>query len=93
MRTMPGVSSSAARVPASGIREIANLVMERGGDDILRLEIGEPDFATPAHVVQAAHRAAKAGVATPTARARWGCGRRSAPSWSASTAWTARPTG
>jgi aspartate aminotransferase len=62
MRTMPGVSSTAARVPASGIREIANLVMERGGDDILRLEIGEPDFGTPAHVIEAAHRAAEAGV-------------------------------
>jgi aspartate aminotransferase len=62
MRTMPGVSSSAAGVPASGIREIANLVMERGGDDILRLEIGEPDFGTPAHVIEAAHRAAEAGV-------------------------------
>jgi aspartate aminotransferase len=61
MRTMPGVSSSAARVPASGIREIANLAMGRGGD-VLRLEIGEPDFATPAHVIEAAHHAAEAGV-------------------------------
>jgi aspartate aminotransferase len=59
--TMPGASSTAARVPASGIREIVNLVIERGGD-ILRLEIGEPDFATPAHVVEAGHRAAMAGA-------------------------------
>jgi aspartate/methionine/tyrosine aminotransferase len=48
-------------VPGSGIREIVNLVIERGGD-VLRLEIGEPDFATPAHVVEAGHRAALAGA-------------------------------
>jgi aspartate aminotransferase len=59
--TMPGASSTAARVPGSGIREIVNLVVERGGD-ILRLEIGEPDFRTPAHVIEAAHRAAQAGA-------------------------------
>jgi aspartate aminotransferase len=58
---MPGASSTAARVPGSGIREIVNLVVERGGD-ILRLEIGEPDFRTPAHVIEAAHRAAQAGA-------------------------------
>jgi aspartate aminotransferase len=58
---MPGVSPTAAGVPGSGIREIVNLVVERGGD-VLRLEIGEPDFRTPEHVVEAAHRAALAGV-------------------------------
>ena len=58
---MPGTSPTAARVPGSGIREIANLVVERGGD-VLRLELGEPDFLTPPHVVEAGHRAAVAGV-------------------------------
>jgi aspartate aminotransferase len=58
---MPGASPKAARVPGSGIREIVNLVIERGGD-VLRLEIGEPDFRTPAHVIEAGHRAAMAGA-------------------------------
>jgi aspartate aminotransferase len=58
---MPGASSTAARVPGSGIREIVNLVVA-GGADVLRLEIGEPGFRTPAHIVEAAHRAAMAGT-------------------------------
>jgi aspartate aminotransferase len=58
---MPQPSPTAARVPGSGIREIVNLVVERGGD-ILRLEIGEPDFLAPAHVIEAGHRAALAGA-------------------------------
>ncbi len=58
---MPRTSEFAASVPGSGIREIVNLVIERGGD-ILRLEIGEPDFSTPAHVIEAASRAARNGV-------------------------------
>jgi aspartate aminotransferase len=58
---MPAASPTAARVPGSGIREIVNLVVEWGGD-VLRLEIGEPDFHTPAHVVEVAHQAALAGT-------------------------------
>ncbi len=51
----PGVSAAAAAVPRSGIREIVNLAFGRA--DMVHLEIGEPDFATPAHIVEAAHRA------------------------------------
>jgi aspartate aminotransferase len=58
---MPAASPTAARVPGSGIREIVNLVVERGGD-VLRLEIGEPDFSAPDHVIEAAYRAARAGA-------------------------------
>jgi aspartate aminotransferase len=58
---MPAASPTAARVPGSGIREIVNLVVARGAD-VLRLEIGEPGFRTPAHIVEAAHRAAMAGT-------------------------------
>jgi aspartate aminotransferase len=58
---MPAASPTSDRVPGSGIREIVNLVVERGGE-VLRLEIGEPDFATPAHVVEAGHLAALAGA-------------------------------
>ena len=58
---MPAASPTSDRVPGSGIREIVNLVMERGAD-VLRLEIGEPDFTTPAHIVEAGHLAALAGA-------------------------------
>ena len=58
---MPAASPTAARVPGSGIREIVNLVVA-GGANVLRLEIGEPGFRTPAHIVEAAHRAAMAGT-------------------------------
>jgi len=36
-------------------------VLEAQGRDIVHLEIGEPDFPTPAHVREAAHRALEAG--------------------------------
>jgi aspartate/methionine/tyrosine aminotransferase len=35
--------------------------MERQGTDVVHLEIGEPDFPTPAHVVSAAEAAMRAG--------------------------------
>jgi aspartate aminotransferase len=43
--------------------------LEAGGRDIIHLEIGEPDFATPAHVVEAGCRALRDGRTyyTPTA--------------------------
>jgi len=43
----------------SGIREVLDLAVTRPG--VLRLEIGEPDFPTPAHIVEAAARAAAEG--------------------------------
>jgi aspartate aminotransferase len=46
-------SPTAADLPASGIREIVNLVLDRT-DDVARLEIGEPDSRTPDHVIEAA---------------------------------------
>jgi aspartate/methionine/tyrosine aminotransferase len=56
------LSPLALGVPPSGIREIVNLVVTRPPGEVLRLEIGEPDFATPAHVVEAAVEAARRGV-------------------------------
>jgi aspartate/methionine/tyrosine aminotransferase len=52
-------SRSAAAMRRSGIREVLDLASERPGT--LHLEIGEPDFPTPAHVVEAAARAAAEG--------------------------------
>jgi aspartate/methionine/tyrosine aminotransferase len=43
----------------SGIREVLDLAVARPG--VLRLEIGEPDFPTPPHIVEAAARAAADG--------------------------------
>ena len=56
---MQPLSPVALSIPASGIRAIANAAMARSG--VVRLEIGEPDFDTPAHIVEAAHRAARDG--------------------------------
>jgi aspartate aminotransferase len=52
-------SSVASSMPVSRIRE----VMERAWKDpeTIHLEVGEPDFPTPEHVVEAAHEAARAG--------------------------------
>ena len=35
--------------------------LERTGRDVIHLEIGEPDFDTPAHVCEAAYDAMRAG--------------------------------
>ena len=42
---------------------------ERDGADLVRLEVGEPDFDTPDHVVEAAFDAARAGATHYTANA------------------------
>ena len=44
-------ADNAIRIPASGIREIANKAMERPGT--IRLELGEPNFPTPSHITAA----------------------------------------
>lgn len=54
-------------LPRSGIRELMDLAS--GVPDVLHLEVGEPDFPTPPHVVEAAVRAARGGFThyTPNA--------------------------
>jgi aspartate aminotransferase len=61
------VNRAAATMPPSGIREIMNAAW--GRSDVIHLEVGQPDFATPAHVIAAANEAALAGHTgyTPTA--------------------------
>ena len=49
----------------SGIREIMDLAAQRS--DVLHLEVGQPDFATPTHIVEAACAAATQGYTTYTA--------------------------
>jgi aspartate/methionine/tyrosine aminotransferase len=48
-----------AAMRRSGIREVMDLALLR--PDVLHLEVGEPDFATPDHIVEAAARAAADG--------------------------------
>jgi aspartate aminotransferase len=61
------VNPAAGAMPASGIREIMNAAWGRPG--VIHLEVGQPDFPTPPHIVEAAHRAMLAGHTgyTPTA--------------------------
>lgn len=53
------IAAEVTATPASGIRAIANAAWAI--PDAIHLELGEPDFATPAHIVEAAHAAALAG--------------------------------
>jgi aspartate/methionine/tyrosine aminotransferase len=46
-------------MPGSGIREIVNLAVTM--PDVIRLEVGEPNFQTPHHIAEAAARAVDEG--------------------------------
>lgn len=54
------LGSLARKVPPSGIREIVNIVINRPAGSVARVEVGEPNFPTPAHIVEAAASAARA---------------------------------
>ena len=56
----PRLTDRIRRVEQSPIRAMFDLAEERGGD-LVRLELGEPDFDTPTHIVEAAHEAAARG--------------------------------
>ena len=64
----PMVSKRARSIEQSSIRQMFDLAEAQGGD-LVRLELGEPDFDTPGHVVEAACRAAQAGDTHYTANA------------------------
>ncbi|MBC7340008.1 MAG: aminotransferase class I/II-fold pyridoxal phosphate-dependent enzyme [Firmicutes bacterium] len=64
---MPSLSQLVVGLKQSGIREIMNLAI--GMPDVIRLEVGEPLFSTPAHIVEAAGRAAREGYTKYTANA------------------------
>ena len=55
-----GPSSIASSMPVSRIREIMDLAW--ADPEAIHLEVGEPDFPTPEHVVEAAHEAARSGL-------------------------------
>jgi len=56
-------SIKAQRIPYSGIRTVFDMAkkLEAEGKKIIHLEIGRPDFDTPAHIVEAAVEALRAG--------------------------------
>ena len=64
---MKFVTKELKAVPASGIREMYNLA--RGMEDLVHLEIGDPDFPTPGHIIEAAKQALDDGFThyTPNA--------------------------
>jgi aspartate aminotransferase len=63
------ISSSLARIAASRTTAITDRAMElrAAGKDIISLSVGEPDFATPPHVIAAAKAALDAGETKYTA--------------------------
>src|SRR5437868_11202919 len=54
----PG-SRRAAGMPRSAIREI--MVLAAARPNVIHLEVGEPDFSTPAPIINAAFAAARSG--------------------------------
>ncbi len=56
-----------AAMPRSGIRELMDLAWATPG--VIHLEVGEPDFATPDHILEAAARAAADGYTKYTPNA------------------------
>src|ERR671931_1614179 len=58
--TRPAPLAAATEAIAhSGIRELADAAL--GVPDVIRLDVGQPDFATPDHIVDAAKRALDEG--------------------------------
>lgn len=53
------LARSPREMPGSGIREVVNLAVTM--PHVIRLEVGEPNFPTPQHIVDAAFRAAQEG--------------------------------
>lgn len=56
----PTPSSVVTALPASGIRRM--MAKASAMEGVARLDVGEPQFATPAHIVEAACAAARAGA-------------------------------
>jgi aspartate aminotransferase len=62
-----GPSRRAEGMPWSGVREILDLALQCPNP--IRLEVGEPSFPTPAHIVEGAMKAAQDGYTKYTANA------------------------
>ena len=64
---LQAIASGPAEAAHSGIREVVELALVTPG--CIRLEVGEPNFATPAHIVEAAVEFARKGPIRYTATA------------------------
>lgn len=64
---MRPLSSTVKNMRRSGIREIMDLAQAM--PEVIHLEVGEPGFPTPSHIVQAAHKAAEEGFTKYTPNA------------------------
>ena len=56
---MGGISARAQAIPRSGIREVMELASHL--DDVIHLEVGEPSFGTPPHIIETAFERAASG--------------------------------
>jgi aspartate/methionine/tyrosine aminotransferase len=56
---MKPVSKSVASMSRSGVRAVMDIAFRT--PDVLRLEVGDPDFPTPSHIVEAAAEAIRSG--------------------------------
>jgi len=66
-RALPAISAGPAEAAHSGIREVVNLALVTPG--CIRLEVGEPSFRTPEHIVDAAVEFARTSPIRYTATA------------------------
>ena len=57
---MKGLVPRITQLQGFGIREIMTLAFQK--PSVIRLEVGEPDFDTPEHIVEAGCRALKGGM-------------------------------
>lgn len=64
---MKPLSSAITSIPRSGIRELMDLAWSTPG--VIHLEVGEPNFATPDHILEAAARAGAEGYTKYTPNA------------------------
>lgn len=64
---MKPFSKNAIAMPRSKIREIMHQAMEM--DDVIHLEVGEPDFPTPNHIIEYAYESARNGFTKYTPNA------------------------
>lgn len=61
------LSKRAGLMPRSAIREI--MALAAGRSDVIHLEVGEPDFGTPSHIIEGAFKAVRAGATRYTGNA------------------------
>ena len=66
-RELPAISAGPAEAAHSGIREVVNLALVTPG--CIRLEVGEPSFRTPEHIIEAAVEFARTSPIKYTATA------------------------